>query len=165
MPHPAQLPVVDLLAQSEVTRTRRSGPGGQHRNKVETAVVIHHLPTGIKAEANERRSQELNRQVAIQRLRTKLALKLRTEPEDCQSPLWSSRAQEGKLTINPDHDDFPALLAEALDALATAEFDLPGTATRLGVTTSQFVKFLKSEPQAISLVNHERQSRGLNSYR
>ena len=35
--HPAELPIPELLRQCEVVHTRRSGPGGQHRNKVETA--------------------------------------------------------------------------------------------------------------------------------
>ena len=38
MIHPAALPFDALLKECEVRRLRRSGPGGQHRNKVETAV-------------------------------------------------------------------------------------------------------------------------------
>ena len=56
--HPASLDVQRLLVDCESRRERRGGPGGQHRNKVETAVVLRHLPTGIVAEANERRSQQ-----------------------------------------------------------------------------------------------------------
>ena len=41
-PHPCDLQLEDLLARCQVTRTRGSGPGGQHRNKVETAIVIKH---------------------------------------------------------------------------------------------------------------------------
>jgi protein subunit release factor B len=75
--HPAAIAVDELLAQCNVVRTRRSGPGGQHRNKVETAVVITHRPTGCQGQASERRSQDLNRQAAIQRLRVKLATQVR----------------------------------------------------------------------------------------
>ena len=59
--HPAATRAEQLLAECEVRRLRRSGPGGQHRNKVETAVALRHLPTGVQAEANERRSQAQNR--------------------------------------------------------------------------------------------------------
>ena len=60
MPHPAALSPEELLHQCRARRTRRSGPGGQHRNKVETAGVLTHAPTGVQAEANERRSQAEN---------------------------------------------------------------------------------------------------------
>ena len=59
MIHPAQYPVQRLLAECEINRTRGSGPGGQHRNKVETAIVVVHLPTGLRGEASERRPARL----------------------------------------------------------------------------------------------------------
>ena len=74
-PHPATLGEDDLMAACEFGTGRVSGPGGQHRNRVETAVFITHKATGIEGHATERRSQIQNRSKAIFRLRIKLAIK------------------------------------------------------------------------------------------
>jgi hypothetical protein len=168
MPHPACLDPEAFAADCEFQATRRSGPGGQNRNKVETAVILTHRPTGISAEAAERRSQGENRRVALFRLRLKLALEVRW-PADVHGPqyqpslLWQRRCRGGWVVINPEHDDFPALLAEALDVLAESDHDPRGAAATLGCSTSQFVKLLKDEPRALALVNQQRRRAGLHA--
>lgn len=52
---------------------KASGPGGQKKNKTESAVRIKHLPTGIIVTATESRSQLENRERAMQRLQQRLA--------------------------------------------------------------------------------------------
>ena len=158
--HPAQLPIEQLLAQCEVKRTRGSGPGGQHRNKVETAIVITHLATGICGEASERRSQEQNRAQAILRLRVKLALTLRSDPMPMPSQVWSSRLSSGRISVSATHSDFPSLLAEVLDQLAVHSYDVSEIAGLMCVSSSQLVKFLKVEPAALATVNREREKLG-----
>ena len=164
--HPATLDDEALLSQCQIERTRASGPGGQHRNKVETAIRITHTPTGITAQASERRSQAENQRVALRRLRLQLALKIRCEMDtDGPSELWRSRVRKGRISVNPKHADVPPLLAEALDAIAACEGDASQAAQCLGISMSQLVKLLKIEPAAFALLNEQRKARGISPLR
>lgn len=57
-----------LEKEVECTFYRAGGPGGQHRNKTETAVRLVHRASGITVTATERRSQLQNRELAWDRL-------------------------------------------------------------------------------------------------
>ncbi len=150
-----------------VKRTRGSGPGGQHRNKVETAIVITHSPTGVVGQASEKRSQKQNLDIAIERLRLNLALTVRaemdsqTEPSDC----WQGRVRAKKISVSQNHFDYPTLIAEALDFVALEDFDVSAAAKRLGVSTSQLVKFLKTCQAAFEAVNRQRVAGDLHRLR
>jgi hypothetical protein len=158
--HPAALPVADLLRQTRETHARRTGPGGQHRNKTQTAVVLVHLPTGIAAEASERRSQAENRQVALRRLRHRLALEHRCPAARAPSPVWAARSRGGRLVIAAGNDDMPALVAEALDQLEAHGMRMTDAAATLGVTATQLANLFRKDAAAWTALNRRRATVG-----
>ena len=165
--HPARLSPDELLAECQVRADRRGGPGGQHRNKVQTAVVIVHKSTGISAEANERRSQVDNRRVALFRLRLLLAIEHRSTQESGEemaspSPLWCSRMHGNRIAVASAHDDYPAILAELLDALHCWAYDLAAVSTYFSATSSLLMRLLRSHPPALVAVNDQRIQYGLH---
>jgi RF-1 domain len=164
--HPAAIDPVVLATQCEFRATRRHGPGGQNRNKLETAVVLTHRPTGISAQASERRTQGENRRTALHRLRLELALTVRRpirfsgEQSYAASALWLKRCRAGRIDVSTQHDDFPALLAEALDVLFASD-DEPRTAARLlSCSPTQLIRFLHDAPRALVLINERRRAAG-----
>ncbi len=162
--HPSRLPEPVLMENCLVRRTRHTGPGGQHRNKVETAIEIVHQPTGIVAFAGERRSQEANRQVAVFRLRVLLAIRVRTvtSSEVIPTEMWTSRCRAQRIQCSEHHVDFPAMLAEAMDAVDAKDYDVRHAAAALGCSMTQLIRFIAKNSEAWVAFNAERVSRGLN---
>lgn len=74
-------------------RMKASGPGGQHVNKTESAIRAIHLPTGIKAVAQEERSQYLNKKLAMTRLFILLKEKEEKSWEENKKTCWKEHNQ------------------------------------------------------------------------
>lgn len=86
------LPDAALAGECEETFFTGGGPGGQHRNKSESAVRLVHRPTGAVATATERRSQARNRAAALARLRERLVeLARRPKPRKATRPTRGSK--------------------------------------------------------------------------
>jgi hypothetical protein len=182
-PHPACLSKEDLMRDVTIGQGRTSGPGGQHRNKVQTQVILTHTPTGISAQAGERRSVRENSPVAITRLRLALATDHRIDVPigEIGSRLWFSRVEaprrgpsqsptprgrfDGRIVCNPKHWDYPSLLAEAMDVLCASAWDPRNASLRLEVSASQLIKLVQNHTQAWARLNDERESMGQSRLR
>lgn len=81
-----------LERDSDITFFVAGGPGGQHRNKVASAVRLLHRPSGVVVAATERRLQSANREMAFDRLAAKLAaLNVRQAPRVATRPGRAAR--------------------------------------------------------------------------
>ena len=163
--HPAMLSDEALLRDVVLDFGRTGGPGGQHRNRKATSCTATHVPSDYSGKAAERRRQSENRKLAFSRLRRTLAIHLRRTillDNYAPSELWEKRRQGDQLPINPKHRDYPHLLAEALDILFTSEFNQSESAEILKITSSQLVKVISHEKEALTWLNNQRKERGLS---
>jgi protein subunit release factor B len=73
------------------------GPGGQHRNKVETGVRLTHRPSGLVVTATERRSQSANREAAYGRMAERLEkLQRPRKPRKATKPTAESKRKRAE---------------------------------------------------------------------
>ena len=173
MPRADYLLVSDdaLIAQCEVDRYRASGPGGQHRNKTESAVRLRHKLSGVSAIGEDSRSQAENKMHAVRRLRSAIALEVR-EPVALEGYAPSRRlaalvaggtaplGAKTRLT-----GEYWAAIAELLDLLVSGELEIGTTAQRLGITTGALSKLLLHDEQVGRAVNDLRRGRQMRPLR
>ncbi|APG25078.1 MAG: peptide chain release factor-like protein [Syntrophotalea acetylenica] len=88
----------------EITYYKAGGPGGQHRNKTETAVRIHHRPSGITVTASEQRSRQANLEKALQRMAARLAALQRKAPRRIATRPGKA-AKERRLQAKRQHSE------------------------------------------------------------
>jgi ribosome-associated protein len=82
----------ELFAQCDFEAFRASGKGGQHINKTDSAVRLHHRPTGITVMSQESRSQWQNRYKCLEKIREKVAVLNRVvKPRKATKKTWGSK--------------------------------------------------------------------------
>jgi hypothetical protein len=160
-----------LVAQCEVDRYRASGPGGQHRNKTESAVRLRHKPSGVTAIGEDSRSQAENKLHAVRRLRAAIALALR-EPVElagfAPSPRLAGLIAGGTAPLGAKTrltGEFWAAIGELLDLLVAGELEIAATAQRLGITTGALSKLLLHDDHVARTVNDLRRARQMRPLR
>lgn len=160
-----------LIAQSEVDRYRASGPGGQHRNKTESAVRLRHKLTGVTAIGEDSRSQAENKVHAVRRLRSAIALEVR-EPVRLEDYRPSTRLANivagGTAPLGAKTrltGDYWAAMAELLDVLVAGNLEIATTAQRLGITTGALSKLLLHDDSVARVVNDLRRAKGMRPLR
>lgn len=155
----------ELLAECEVHTHRTGGPGGQHRNKTETAVRLVHKRMNIAVTAGETRSQHENRERALGRLREAIAIKFRIAP--VLPVVWPDNVSviAGRVRIAESNPALPFVLAIVLDHFSHAEGEIGRAAESLNLTRSSLTKFLAAHPNAWVEANRLRAGYGLHPMR
>lgn len=146
----------ELLAECEVHLHRTGGPGGQHRNKVSSAVRLVHRPSGLTVTGSERRSQHENKANALHRLREAIALYTRVP---LPRPLvWPPTVaiRGTRLRVSATNPGYLAVLAIVLDAIAASGGALADAAAALGVSGSSLVRFLADHGKGLAEANRVR---------
>jgi hypothetical protein len=156
-----------LLAECDVDTYRASGPGGQKRNKTESAVRLRHKPTGLIVIAEESRSQAENKASALGRLRKALALRVRNpaKGEGVPAAVRACIDKNGRLHVGQRDARYLPAAAAVLDVLAADHGSVSATAKRLGLTTGNFSSFLTADEDLLVEANRLRALFGLKPLR
>ena len=139
----------ELMEQCVLDKFRASGPGGQKKNKTDSAVRIRHVSSGLVGLSSESRSQHINRVYALRRLRLKIALTLRSNPPNVRSELekFVQQTKNSSFTLNTRNSKYSIIVASLFDELSANNWKVSLTAKKIGVTSSSLNKFLRSNPE------------------
>ena len=161
-----------LLAECDLHTYKSSGPGGQHRNKVSSAVRLLHRPSGVSAHGDDSRSQHDNKRMALRRLRMNIACQIRNgyDPEaplpqvvrDClHTPKKAADSRNLKvLQIGRRDERFWQIAAFLLDVLDARQGRLADVAAQLGVTTGNVTRVLQADRHVLAAAQQVRKAHG-----
>ena len=165
----------NLIALCDMHIYKASGPGGQHRNKVSSAVRLRHRETGISATANDSRSQHENKVLAVNRLRMNMALRLRENVDIVKLVLPTylvgcifkpKKPREGaagmRLEIGRKDRRFWPTAAWLLDLLVACGGKIGDAARLLNISTGNLTSIFQSDRHLWAAVQEIRRDAGLN---
>ena len=162
-----------LLKDCRVDTYKSSGPGGQRKNKVETAVRLVHEPSGISAQGQQTRSQGRNKTLALRNLRMHIACACR-QPQDldqlavpdeiaeCFQRPRSPSPQHVKLRLSLPSGNryFWPVAAFVLDVFDAAEGQLSTASGALGISTANLSAFIRTHRHLLAAAQAIRKAHG-----
>ena len=160
-----------LLGQCDVNIFKASGPGGQHRNKVSSAIRLLHRPTGVTAQGCDHRSQHANKRSALKRLRMKIACQVRRSvnagqpmPEVVASCLFVPKGAgadaKKRLQVGKRDKRFWSVGRFLLDILDAVGGRLSEAAGAMEIGTSNFVSVIKQDRHLYAAAQEIRKHHG-----
>ncbi|MCK4625670.1 MAG: peptide chain release factor-like protein [Phycisphaerae bacterium] len=160
-----------LLGQCDVNIYKSSGPGGQHRNKVSSAIRLKHRPTGITAQGCDHRSQHANKRAALKRLREKIACRVRRSvdpagplPEVVTSCLFTPKGARAdakkRLRVGRRDKRFWSVGRFLLDILDACGGRLSEAAGAMEIGTSNLVTVIKQDRHLYAAAQEIRKHHG-----
>lgn len=85
-----------MKSDFKIRYTRGTGPGGQHKNKTDSCVIITHIPTGMQERCEDSRSQGRNKTLAMERLEKRIKEKKLLDQNEKRNELRKSLIQNNK---------------------------------------------------------------------
>jgi hypothetical protein len=136
----------EFIKRCHIDFYKASGPGGQKKNKTESAVRLTLRDSTITASASEERQQSVNRSRAISRLRMQVAFELRE----------TAKVWEGQWDMNQKNPKYPQFIACLIDHLVKHSWKVSDAATNLSISTGKLIKILAKNDTLWQLVNQSR---------
>lgn len=145
----------ELLRSCTLKGFQGAGPGGQHRNKTNTGVILRLEVFNLEIKACESRSAAENKVHALHRMRLALALKVREEPPKIPMKFPGSCGH-----VKPSNYGFAPFVAQVLDIVAANSGDTKPAASAFGLSATALTKILYQEKAVVEAVQALRVGRG-----
>ena len=145
----------ELLGACTLKGFQGSGPGGQHRNKTNTGVMLTLRQYNLEIKSCEGRSAKENKTHALRKMQMALALKVRETPPAVEIPFPGSNGH-----IQPSNALFPLFIAHVFDRMAQKNGDTKEAAQAFGLTPSARVKIIRQDKACAEKLQNSRQAQG-----
>lgn len=134
-----------FLKSCKTESFQSTGPGGQKKNKKFSAIRMTHIPTEVTVISDNYREQNINKKIAIKKLKIKIAINIR-----------GPKIELDRTIVSSSSDDYPLWIAKLFDILNNNKYDIKTTAVELSLTTSKLIKLIYKDKTVWKTINDNR---------